>query len=289
MRAPLSWIREFTPVDADPATVADALDNLGLEVEAVDAPGEEILDVTAAKVLEVAKHPNADKLSLVEIETGDGTTSVVCGAPNVVAGMVVPYAPLGVDAARAASSSSGARSAASSPTGCSARAKELGLGEDHSGILGLPEDTELGADVRDVLELHDVVFDLSITPNRPDAMSIVGVARDLAAHFGLPFSVPEPQIDDGRRADGVDDLSVVVEAPDRCPRFTARRIEVDDGAVARVARAPPDARGHAADLERRRRHQLRPARAGPAAARVRPRPAARARASSSASPRTARR
>jgi len=76
VRALLSWIRELTPVDADPATVADALDNLGLEVEAVDALGEEILDVTAAKVLEVAKHPNADKLSLVEVQTGDGTTSV---------------------------------------------------------------------------------------------------------------------------------------------------------------------------------------------------------------------
>jgi phenylalanyl-tRNA synthetase beta chain len=227
VRAPLSWIREFTPVDADPATVADALDNLGLEVEAVDALGEEILDVTAAKVLEVDKHPNADKLSLVEIQTGDGTTSVVCGAPNVVAGMVVPYA-------RSGSSLPGGfklerrkiRGIVSDGMLCSA--KELGLGEDHSGILGLPEDTELGADVRDVLELHDVVFDLSITPNRPDAMSIVGVARDLAAHFGLAFSVPEPRTETAGGATG-DDLSVVVEAPDRCLRFTARRIEVTMG------------------------------------------------------------
>jgi phenylalanyl-tRNA synthetase beta chain len=227
VRAPLSWIREFTPVDADPATVADALDNLGLEVEGVDALGEEILDVTAARVLEVAKHPNADKLSLVDIQTGDGTTSVVCGAPNVVAGMIVPYA-------RSGSTLPGGftlerrkiRGIVSDGMLCSA--KELGLGDDHSGILGLPDDTQLGADVRAVLELHDVIFDLSITPNRPDAMSMVGVARELAAHFGLPFTVPEPQIETAGVPTGAD-ISVVVEAPERCPRFTARRIEVTMG------------------------------------------------------------
>jgi phenylalanyl-tRNA synthetase beta chain len=227
VRAPLSWIRDFTPVDADPATVADALDNLGLEVEGVDALGEEILDVTAARILEVRKHPNADKLNLVEIQTGNGTTSVVCGAPNVTAGMVVPYA-------RSGSTLPGGftlerrkiRGVVSDGMLCSA--KELGLGEDHSGILGLPEDTELGADVRDVLELHDVIFDLSITPNRPDAMSMVGVARELAAHFGLPFTVPEPQFETAGVPTGAD-ISVVVEAPERCPRFTARRIEVTMG------------------------------------------------------------
>ena len=228
MRAPLSWIREFTPLDADPATVADALDNLGLEVEAVDALGEEILDVTAAKVLEVAKHPNADKLSLVEIETGAGTTigRLRCAERGGRDDRAVRAAR--GRRCRAASSWSGARSVVSCPTGCSAPPKELGLGDDHSGILGLPEDTELGADVRDVLELHDVVFDLSITPNRPDAMSIVGVARDLAAHFGLPLLVPEPQIETTGAPTG-DDVSVVVEAPERCPRFTVRRIEVTMG------------------------------------------------------------
>ncbi len=107
-------------------------------------------------------------------------------------------------------------------------AKELGLGEDHRGILGLPEDTELGTDVRDVLELHDVIFDLAITPNRPDAMSVIGVARELAAHFGLPLIVAEPQIETAGAPTG-NDLTVTVEAPDRCPRFTARRVEVTMG------------------------------------------------------------
>ena len=95
MRAPLSWIREFTPVEADPVAIAEALDTLGLEVEAIEAPGREINGVKAAKALDVRKHPDADKLSLVDVDFGSGTTTVVCGAPNVVAGMVMPYAPSG--------------------------------------------------------------------------------------------------------------------------------------------------------------------------------------------------
>lgn len=224
MRAPLSWIREFAPLEADPAAIADALDNLGLEVEAVDALGREIIDVRAARALAVRRHPNADKLSLVDIDFGGGTTTVVCGAPNVVAGMVVPYAPVGATLPGGFTlERRKIRGEVSDGMLCSP--KELGLGEDHSGILGLDEDTELGADIRDVLDLHDVVFELAITPNRPDAMSIIGVARDLAAHFGLPLTVPDPEVAESG-APTAPDVTVVVEAPDRCPRFTARRIGV---------------------------------------------------------------
>lgn len=227
MRAPLSWIRDFTPVDADPAAIAEALDNLGLEVEAIEAPGREITGVTAAKALEVTKHPNADKLSLVEVDTGSGTTTVVCGAPNVVAGMVVPYAPAGATLPGGFTlERRKIRGIVSDGMLCSPQ--ELGLGDDHSGILGLDADTELGTDIRDVLGLNDIVFDLAITPNRPDAMSMVGVARELAAHFGLPLLVPEPVVEESG-APTASDITVVVEAPDRCPRFTARRIAVTMG------------------------------------------------------------
>jgi phenylalanyl-tRNA synthetase beta chain len=225
--APLSWIREFTPIDADPVAIAEALDNLGLEVEGVDAPGAEILGVKAARTLEVTKHPNADKLSLVEVDTGSGTTTVVCGAPNVVAGMVVPYAPSGATLPGGFTlERRKIRGVVSDGMLCSP--KELGLGDDHSGILALDPATELGVDVREVLDLNDVVFDLKITPNRPDAMSIVGLARDLAAHFGLPLSVPAPVIDEGG-APTASEVSVRIEAPDRCPRFTVRRIGVTMG------------------------------------------------------------
>ena len=120
-----------------------------------------------------------------------------------------------------------ARSAAS-VDGMLCSARELGLGDDHAGILALDADAELGADVREVLGLDDVVFDLSITPNRPDAMGIVGVARELAAHFGLPFArARATTIATARSTLG--DATVVVEAPDRCPRLVARVATVTMG------------------------------------------------------------
>ena len=92
MRAPLSWIRDFVPVDAAPDVIGTALDNLGLEVEDIDAPGAEIGGVVVARIVEVLPHPNADKLQLADVDTGEGVVRVVCGAPNIHAGMVVPLA-----------------------------------------------------------------------------------------------------------------------------------------------------------------------------------------------------
>jgi len=225
MRVPLSWLLDFVPLTAEPRAIAEALDRLGLEVEAIDAPGEEITGVKAARIIAVHPHPNADKLQRCDITFGDGETTVVCGAPNVAAGMVVAYAPAGATLPGGFTlEKRKIRGELSDGMLCSA--KELGLGADHDGILPLDADTELGRDVRDILGLHDVVFDLSITPNRSDAMSVVGVARDLGAHFGLPFTVPEPSIDVSGDAD---DITVVVDAPDRAPRFTARRVGVTMG------------------------------------------------------------
>lgn len=227
MRAPLSWIREFTPLDAEPDAIADALDNLGLEVEAVDAPGREVLGVKVAKALDVRAHPDADKVRLVDVDFGDGTTTVVCGAPNVVPGMVVPYAPVGATLPGGFTLTPRKIRGVVSD-GMLLSPRELGLGDDHAGLLALDPDAELGADVRDVLEMHDVVFELAITPNRPDAMSVIGVARELAAHFGLPLSVPPSSVDESG-APTAKDVSVAVEAGDRCPRFTARRVDVTMG------------------------------------------------------------
>lgn len=235
MRAPLSWIRDFTPVDAPVADIVSALNQLGLEVEGVEQPGADISGVVAARVLAVVRHPNADKLSLVDVTTGDGdaapVTRVVCGAPNVVAGMVVPYAPSGAtlpgpEGGRFTLERRKIRGEVSDGMLCSA--KELGLGEDHSGILGLDTATELGSDVREVLGLDDVIFELAITPNRPDAMCIVGVARELAAHFKLDFVLPDPSA--SADASVRSDISVVVDDPRRCPRYLGRVARVTMGA-----------------------------------------------------------
>ncbi len=226
MRAPLSWIQEFTPVTAPTADVVAALNQLGLEVDAVEEPGREIGGVIVGRVLAVERHPDADKLSLVDVDYGDGQTRVVCGAPNVVAGMVVPYAPSGATLPGGFKlERRKIRGVVSDGMLCSAR--ELGLGDDHTGILGLAGDLPLGEDVRPALGLDDVIFELAITPNRPDAMCIVGVARELAAYFGLPLTVPDPVVDPDPSASRA--VSVVIDAPDACPRYVARVATVTMG------------------------------------------------------------
>jgi phenylalanyl-tRNA synthetase beta chain len=227
MRAPLSWIREFTPVKQSPEDIADALNQLGLEVEAIEEPGRDINGVITARILDVVPHPDADRIRLADIEFGGGDQlRVVCGAPNIEAGMLVPFARVGaVLPGDFKIEKRKIRGVTSEGMLCSAR--ELGLGEDHSGILTLPEGTELGSDVREVLGLNDVVFDLAITPNRPDAMGVVGVARELSAHFGLPFDVDEDEREP--IVDELDGARIVVDAIDRCPRFVGLVTSVEVG------------------------------------------------------------
>jgi phenylalanyl-tRNA synthetase beta chain len=227
MRAPLSWIREFTPAEGTTEELVAALNQLGLEVEAVEEPGREVVGVRVARILEVMPHPDADRLQLADVEYGDGTTRVVCGAWNIAAGQLVPFAPAG---ARLPGGLTLARRTIRGQTSdgmlCSPR--ELGLGDDHEGILILDIDAEPGTDVRALLGLDDVVFDLSITPNRPDAMCIAGVAREIAAHLRQPFGIPlaEPRADTAVSSD----VSVVIEDPERCPRYLARVARVTPGA-----------------------------------------------------------
>jgi phenylalanyl-tRNA synthetase beta chain len=225
MRAPLSWIRDFTPAEAPVDQLVAALNQLGLEVESVDEPGREVRDVVAARVLGVVQHPNADRLTLVDVDFGNGQTRVVCGAHNVARGDVVPLAPAGAQIPGLRLKRKTIKGVESD--GMLLSPRELGLGDDHEGILHLDENLEPGADVRAVLGLDDVVFELDLTPNRPDAMCIIGVARELAAHFGWPLDVPEPHAPVDASAAG--DVTVRIEAPDRCPRYLARVARVEMG------------------------------------------------------------
>jgi phenylalanyl-tRNA synthetase beta chain len=227
VKAPLSWLRDFAPIEGKPLELADRLNEIGLIVEGITAPGRDISGVRTVKVLAVEKHPDADRLALVDVDPGDGNAvRVVCGAHNYVVGDVVPWAPPGAELPGGFKLER-RRIRGQFSDGMLCAPDELGLSDDHSGIMILPPDTPLGEDLRTVLSLDDIVFDLEITPNRPDAMSIAGVARDLAAAFGLPFTLPEPA------APGIVDLppaSLVVEALDRCPRYVAK--------TGRVAIAP---------------------------------------------------
>jgi phenylalanyl-tRNA synthetase beta chain len=227
MRAPLSWIREFTPVEASTDELVAALNQVGLEVEGVDEPGRDVRGVIAARVLDVVKHPNADKLTLVDVDFGSDSSRVVCGAENVAAGDVVPYAPAGAHLPAPFGLLERRKIRGVTSDGMLLAPDELGLGDDHEGIVHFDESTKPGTDVRELLGLDDVIFDLSITPNRPDAMCIVGVARELAAHFGLPLHVPEANAptDPAVRSD----ITVRVDAPDRCPRYLGRVAQVTMG------------------------------------------------------------
>src|SRR3982751_2704838 len=159
MRVPLSWLTDFVPLTAEPRAIAEALDRLGLEVEGLEAPGAEITGVRVARILEVRPHPNADKLQLCDIEFGDGTTTVVCGAPNITAGMVVPYAPSGATLPGGFTLERRTIRGEVSD-GMLLSAPEMGLGADHSGIIELDSASELGDDVRVILGLDDVIFEL---------------------------------------------------------------------------------------------------------------------------------
>jgi phenylalanyl-tRNA synthetase beta chain len=227
MRAPLSWIREFTPVDAPTDELVAALNQVGLEVEGVDEPGREVRGVVAARVLDVVKHPKADKLTLVDVDFGNGSTRVVCGAQNVAAGDVVPYAPAGAHLPEPFGVLERRTIRGVQSDGMLLAPDELGLGDDHEGIVHLDEATKPGSDVRELLGLDDVIFDLAITPNRPDAMCVIGVARELGAHFGLPLEVPEAHAPTDPAV--ASDITVRIESPDRCPRYLGRVAQVTMG------------------------------------------------------------
>ncbi len=223
MRAPLSWIREFAPIEGDPATLAAALSSLGLVVESVQVVGEGLDEVIAARVLATSAHPRADRVQLVDVDAGDGSPiRVVCGAFNFGPGDLVPLArpgtrlPGGMEIGRRK-----VRGEWSDGMLCSAA--ELALGDDHTGILVLPPEAPLGAPLTEALGVGtDVVFGLDVTPNRPDALSVTGVARDLAARLGVPFTIPAPPpLPDGEPVKA----TVAVEADDLCPRFTATVLE----------------------------------------------------------------
>ena len=220
MRVPLSWLRAFVPYEGETDALAERLSLAGLAVEQILRPGRDIGGVIVAEVLEVAKHPDADSLHLVVVDDGQGRRDIVCGASNYVIGDRVPLAvpgstlPGGIEIARRA-----VRGRESDGMLCSGR--ELGLGADHSGILLLDQDAKPGSALVDALELDDDVLELDVLPNRPDALSILGVAREVAALYGLPLTVPGLVIDEDDE-DAADAIRVEVVDVEGCPRYTAR-------------------------------------------------------------------
>jgi len=221
MKIPLRWLQEFIELPTtDPAELSDILTMLGHEVESFDLLESGWTDVVVGKVEGITAHPDADKVRVCQVNTGTGSEQIICGAWNFSDGAYVavarPGAVLPGDFEIARRTIRGVDS-----NGMICSESELGLGEDHTGILVLDGEPTLGSAFADLVELPDVVFDLSITNNRPDAMSLVGIARDLAAHFEIEYHVPERPL---RTVPGSPAIGVEIEDPSGCRRFTAREI-----------------------------------------------------------------
>ena len=229
MRVPLSWLRDFAPLPGDAVTVAEALDDLGLVVEEIVRVGEGLDDVVVARVEEIAAIAGADRIRRVVVDAGAGPVEIVCGAWNFSEGDLVPLAPVGAvlpggfEIARRKMKGVVSNGMLCSPS-------ELALADDHEGILVLGHGGDSGTAVPGTALVEalgigrDVVFDVAVEANRPDAWSVAGVARDVAARLRVPFSIlepPEVPVEDGGIVGGQQGAVEVADL-DLCPRFTAR-------------------------------------------------------------------
>jgi len=214
---------EHVKLTAAPARIADDLIRLGHEIEAVEAPRAAIRGVRVGVILEKKKHPDADKLSLLAVDIGeDAPLAIVCGASNMDVGDKVPVATVGTSLPNGLTIKKG-RIRGETSCGMCCSGVELGLSADAEGLLILPADAPVGAEVGEYLQLEEAVFDLSITPNRGDCMNVRGLARDLAADANLPLA--DPDIPDVAVDTSVAAPSVSVTATEDCPLYLARRIE----------------------------------------------------------------
>ena len=220
MKFTLSWLKQHLETTATLDQIVDALTRIGLEVEGVENPGEKLAAFKVAKVLSAERHPQADKLQILSVDAGDGPLQVVCGAPNARAGLIgvfgAPgaYVP-GLDVTLKLASIRGVES-----NGMMCSTRELELGEDHDGIIELPEDAPIGTPYPDYAGLTDPVIDVAITPNRQDCMGVRGIARDLAA-AGMGTLTPlifDPIVTDGAGP------SVRTEDAAGCPAFFAQTV-----------------------------------------------------------------
>jgi phenylalanyl-tRNA synthetase beta chain len=220
------WLRQFV----DPPLTGDALAGVlmmsGLDVEAVEAAAPAFSGVIVAEVTAIEKHPSADRLQVCAVNTGTSTVTVVCGAPNVAVGMRVAFAQVGAQLPGLEIRRAKVRGVESGGMLCSA--KELGIADDATGLMTLPGTARLGTNVREALDLDDRLITIKPTPNRGDCLSLVGIAREVAAMTGSAMkavaavAVPQPI---------ADRVEIAIEAGDGCPCYTARVIRGVDPAA----------------------------------------------------------
>ncbi|MBC7769902.1 MAG: phenylalanine--tRNA ligase subunit beta [Phycisphaerales bacterium] len=221
MKFTLSWLKEHLATDASIDAIVETMTMTGLEVEGVENAGEKLAPFTVARIISAAKHPNADKLQVCQVETALGNLEIVCGAPNARAGLVTAFAPIGtyIPGSGITLEAKPVRGVVSNGMLCSGA--ELELDTDADGIFELESELKVGTPLAEALGLNDPVIDIEVTPNRPDWLGVAGIARDLAAAgigkqttkpvLPVPGRYPSPQ-------------KVATEATHACPMFAGRFI-----------------------------------------------------------------
>ena len=225
MLVPLNWLRDFVDFDLSAQDLADLLTNSGLEVDGVIDRFTGLKKVISAKVLAVEPHPNADRLRLAKVDCGDGRSeTLVCGAPNLEVGMITPMAQVGAVLGEDEIEVTKAKIRGVVSCGMLCSERDLGLSDDHSGLMVLDPDAEVGRELADLLKLETQVLEISITPNRGDALSVLGVARDVAALLNQPLKLPpcEP----AEHQPGIEGQAVIeVHDAQACPRYSGRLVK----------------------------------------------------------------
>lgn len=229
MNLPMSWLNDYMDIDVEPKEYADRLTMSGSKVEGYENMGESVQNVVAGKVLTCVDHPDSDHLHVCTVDAGTGEVlQIVCGAPNVKAGIIVPVALVGAVLPDGKIKKGKLRGVESCGMLCSH--DELGITEDmlgyepEYGILILPDDTPVGKDIRDIFGMNETVVEFEITSNRPDCFSIIGLARETAATFDKKFTIPEVKFSENNE-NIADTISVEVLDKDKCKRYCARMVK----------------------------------------------------------------
>lgn len=217
------WLKEYVDYDYNPEDLDRILTMLGVEVEAINYPAQQYDNFFIGKVLDKQKHPSADKLSICKVDYGDGEKTIICGAPNVDIGQIVVVGAIGAKVPSAGFQIEKRAIRGIESEGMICSENELLLGDDSAGIWVLPENAPVGMALAKWLDIDDVIFEISLTPNRADCLSHIGIAREIAAYKGTKIKKPIIEIND-TSGDINDSIEIVVENAEKCPRYSTRVI-----------------------------------------------------------------
>ncbi|MEA1972567.1 MAG: phenylalanine--tRNA ligase subunit beta, partial [Candidatus Cloacimonadota bacterium] len=221
MKISYNWLKQYIDFDLSPSQLENKMTFSGIEVEAIEQTGEFLKQFKVAKIVSIKKHENADSLNICEVDDGNKVHQVVCGAPNCDVNQKIAFAPIGTNLGDFKIKKAKLRGVKSFGMICSE--KEMEISDNHDGIMVLDNDAKVGSDIAEYLKKNDTVFDVEITPNRPDLLGMIGVARDLSAQLNIPIKLP--QLPKNSFEKNTDELIIENQAPDKCLRYSARLIK----------------------------------------------------------------